>query len=243
MISPPGAIAQEAGLGDQASFFGCQPQLDADGKVLKAPTAATSSTRGRPNAHRVRRSPAIHRDLLQDLSRQVLHRRRCKARRRRNTWITGRVDDVINVAGHHMGTAEVESALVANKAMSEAAVVDYPRHQGPGHLRLRDADDRRSAELTICARNWCSGCARRWADAPPDLIQFAPGARTCPSARSCGRSCTPRCRAESEPEQSRRHLDLGRSGRGRRPCEEPAEPQGRREAELTLSLRRQFLSP
>src|SRR5207244_2512400 len=41
-------------------------------------------------------------------------------------WITGRVDDVINVAGHRMGTAEVESALVAHQAVSEAAVVGYP---------------------------------------------------------------------------------------------------------------------
>ena len=50
-------------------------------------------------------------------------------------WITGRVDDVINVSGHRMGTAEVESALVAHPKVSEAAVVGYPaRHQGPGHL-------------------------------------------------------------------------------------------------------------
>ena len=41
-------------------------------------------------------------------------------------WITGRVDDVINVSGHRMGTAEVESALVAHEAVSEAAVVGYP---------------------------------------------------------------------------------------------------------------------
>ena len=56
-------------------------------------------------------------------------------------WITGRVDDVINVSGHRMGTAEVESALVAHESVSEAAVVGYPaRHQGPGYLRLRDPD-------------------------------------------------------------------------------------------------------
>ena len=62
-------------------------------------------------------------------------------------WITGRVDDVINVSGHRMGTAEVESALVAHPTVSEAAVVGYPaRHQGPGHLRLCHADDGREAE-------------------------------------------------------------------------------------------------
>ena len=43
-------------------------------------------------------------------------------------WITGRVDDVINVAGHRLGTAEVESALVAHPKVSEAAVVGYPHN-------------------------------------------------------------------------------------------------------------------
>ncbi len=53
-------------------------------------------------------------------------------------WITGRVDDVLNVSGHRLGTAEVESALVAHPAVAEAAVVGYPaRHQGDRHLRLR----------------------------------------------------------------------------------------------------------
>ena len=56
-------------------------------------------------------------------------------------WITGRVDDVINVSGHRLGTAEVESALVGNHEVAEAAVVGYPaRHQGPGHLRLCHAE-------------------------------------------------------------------------------------------------------
>ena len=60
-------------------------------------------------------------------------------------WITGRVDDVINVSGHRMGTAEVESALVAHPKVAEAAVVGIPaRPQGPGHLRLRDAECRRA---------------------------------------------------------------------------------------------------
>jgi acetyl-CoA synthetase len=68
-------------------------------------------------------------------------------------WITGRVDDVINVSGHRMGTAEVESALVAHAKVAEAAVVGYPaRHQGPGHLRLCHAErrraDRRAAQGT-----------------------------------------------------------------------------------------------
>jgi acetyl-CoA synthetase len=81
-------------------------------------------------------------------------------------WITGRVDDVINVSGHRMGTAEVESALVAHPKVAEAAVVGLPaRHQGPGHLRLRHADD--GEEPTDgCARSSSPGCARRSARSP-----------------------------------------------------------------------------
>ena len=65
-------------------------------------------------------------------------------------WITGRVDDVINVSGHRMGTAEVESALVLHGAVAEAAVVGYPpRHQGPGHLRLCDIECRALSRTMI----------------------------------------------------------------------------------------------
>ena len=55
-------------------------------------------------------------------------------------WITGRVDDVLNVSGHRLGTAEIESALVAHQLVAEAAVVGYPHDiKGPGHLLLRHA--------------------------------------------------------------------------------------------------------
>ena len=91
-------------------------------------------------------------------------------------WITGRVDDVINVAGHRMGTAEVESALVAHPKVSEAAVVGYPHDgQGPGHLLLRDADGGQdgSDALKIELRDWVR--KEIGPIASPDLIQFAPG--------------------------------------------------------------------
>ena len=53
-------------------------------------------------------------------------------------WIMGRIDDVLNVSGHRLGTMEVESALVAHERVAEAAVVGYPsRREGRGHLRLR----------------------------------------------------------------------------------------------------------
>ena len=58
-------------------------------------------------------------------------------------WITGRVDDVINVSGHRMGTAEVESALVAHPSVSRGRGGRLPaRREGPRHLLLRDADGR-----------------------------------------------------------------------------------------------------
>ena len=81
-------------------------------------------------------------------------------------WITGRVDDVINVAGHRLGTAEVESALVAHRKVSEAAVVGYPHPiKGQGiyaYVTLMAGETPDES----CARNWCSGCARRSARSP-----------------------------------------------------------------------------
>ena len=92
-------------------------------------------------------------------------------------WITGRVDDVINVSGHRMGTAEVESALVApRQGVGGRGGRLSARHQGPGHLLLRDADGRRDTARTSCARNWSRHVRKEiGAIASPDKIQFAPG--------------------------------------------------------------------
>lgn len=91
-------------------------------------------------------------------------------------WITGRVDDVINVSGHRMGTAEVESALVAHPAVAEAAVVGYPHDlKGQGiyvYVTLKTGYDQ-SDELMKELRNWVRG--EIGPIASPDLIQFAPG--------------------------------------------------------------------
>jgi acetyl-CoA synthetase len=91
-------------------------------------------------------------------------------------WITGRVDDVINVSGHRMGTAEVESALVAHESVSEAAVVGYPHDiKGQGIY----------AYVTLMAGETPSEVMRKelvahvrkeiGPIASPDVIQFAPG--------------------------------------------------------------------
>ena len=91
-------------------------------------------------------------------------------------WITGRVDDVINVSGHRMGTAEVESALVAHDAVAEAAVVGYPHDvKGQGiyaYVTLRtgvEADDALKKNLVAHVRSEIGPIAS------PDLIQFASG--------------------------------------------------------------------
>ncbi len=91
-------------------------------------------------------------------------------------WITGRVDDVINVSGHRMGTAEVESALVLHNDVAESAVVGYPHEiKGQGiyaYVTLNDgitSNDELKQELVQHVRNEIGSFAS------PDIIQWAPG--------------------------------------------------------------------
>jgi len=91
-------------------------------------------------------------------------------------WITGRVDDVINVSGHRMGTAEVESALVAHTKVAEAAVVGYPHDiKGQGiyaYVTLMNGEepsDELRKELEVWVRSEIGPIAK------PDLLQWAPG--------------------------------------------------------------------
>ena len=91
-------------------------------------------------------------------------------------WITGRVDDVINVAGHRMGTAEVESALVAHPKVAEAAVVGYPhdiKGQGIYCFVTLISGETGSDALKKELRDWVR--KEIGPIASPDLIQFAPG--------------------------------------------------------------------
>ncbi|HNS87726.1 MAG TPA: AMP-binding protein, partial [Parvularculaceae bacterium] len=91
-------------------------------------------------------------------------------------WITGRVDDVLNVSGHRIGTAEVESALVAHPEVAEAAVVGYPHDvKGQGiycYVTLMQGSapsEKLEGELVGYVRNEIGAIAK------PDVIQFAPG--------------------------------------------------------------------
>jgi len=91
-------------------------------------------------------------------------------------WLTGRVDDVINVAGHRLGTAEIESALVAHPKVAEAAVVGFPHEiKGQGiyayvTLKVTEApNEELRRELVAWVRQEISPIAA------PDLLQWAPG--------------------------------------------------------------------
>ena len=91
-------------------------------------------------------------------------------------WITGRVDDVINVAGHRLGTAEIESALVAHPQVAEAAVVGFPHDlKGQGiyaYVTLKAGvapSEELRKELVAWVRKEISAIAT------PDVIQWAPG--------------------------------------------------------------------
>ncbi|SPH20734.1 Acetyl-coenzyme A synthetase [Ascidiaceihabitans donghaensis] len=100
----------------------------------------------------------------------------CKRDADGDYWITGRVDDVINVSGHRMGTAEVESALVAHPKVAESAVVGYPHDiKGQGiycYVTLMGGEEP-SEELRKELRTWVR--TEIGPIASPDLIQWAPG--------------------------------------------------------------------
>ena len=127
-------------------------------------------------------------------------------------WITGRVDDVINVSGHRMGTAEVESALVAHPKVAEAAVVGCPHDiKGQGiyaYVTLKAGEEPSDA---LRKELIAHGCARRSDRSPRRII--CSGRRACrrrARARSCAASCArsprtcPTSSATSPPWPTRR---------------------------------------
>ncbi|TWT43743.1 Acetyl-coenzyme A ligase [Phycisphaerae bacterium RAS1] len=115
-------------------------------------------------------------------------------------WITGRIDDVINVAGHRLGTAEIESALVSHSSVAEAAVVGYPHDiKGTGiyaYVTLKDGrpyDDNLKKELIAHVRKEIGAIAA------PDVIHWAPGLPKTRSGKIMRRIL--RKIAEGHPEQ------------------------------------------
>ncbi|HKG83211.1 MAG TPA: acetate--CoA ligase [Beijerinckiaceae bacterium] len=180
LITPlPGAIAQKPGSATKP-FFGVKPVVvDADGKELAGACEG--------NLCIADSWPGQMRTVFGDHERFVqtyfstypgkyFTGDGCRRDADGYYWITGRVDDVINVSGHRMGTAEVESALVAHPKVSEAAVVGYPHDiKGQGiyaYVTLmtgETASDGLRKELVAWVRKEIGPIAS------PDLIQFAPG--------------------------------------------------------------------
>jgi acetyl-CoA synthetase len=115
-------------------------------------------------------------------------------------WITGRVDDVINVSGHRMGTAEVESALVAHPKVAEAAVVGCPhdiKGQGIYAYVTLNAGEQPSEELRKELAQWVR--KEIGPIATPDFIQWAPGLPKTRSGKIMRRIL--RKIAENQPDQ------------------------------------------
>jgi acetyl-CoA synthetase len=180
LISPlPGATDLKPGSATKP-LFGIVPQLvDADGKVLEGAASG--------NLVLTESWPGQMRGVYGDHQRFVdtyfkTYRGKyftgdgCRRDEDGYYWITGRVDDVINVSGHRLGTAEVESALVGHHDVAEAAVVGFPHDiKGQGiyaYVTLKvgvSASDALNNEL----KQWV---AREISpNAKPDVIQFAPG--------------------------------------------------------------------
>ena len=180
MITPlVGAIDQKPGSAT-LPFFGIKPALvDADGKVLEGATEGnliiTDSWPGQ-----MRTVYGDHERFVETYfstyKGNYFTGDGCRRDGDGYYWITGRVDDVINVSGHRMGTAEVESALVAHNKVSEAAVVGYPHDiKGQGiyaYVTLMEGEspsDDLKSKLVKWVRSEIGPIAS------PDLIQFAPG--------------------------------------------------------------------
>ncbi len=180
LISPlPGATALKPGSATRP-LFGIKPEiLDPDGNVLEGASsgllAISDSWPGQ-----MRTVYGDHERFVQTYFSTFdnYYFTGDGARRDEDNyyWITGRVDDVLNVSGHRMGTAEVESALVSHDAVAEAAVVGYPHEiKGQGiyvYVTLMGGIEP-TDELAVELRNWVR--KEIGPIASPDLLQWAPG--------------------------------------------------------------------
>ncbi|MBP2237777.1 acetyl-CoA synthetase [Sinorhizobium kostiense] len=180
LITPlPGATELKPGSATRP-FFGVQPQLvDNEGNVLEGPAdgnlCITDSWPGQ-----MRTVYGDHERFVQTYfstyKGKYFTGDGCRRDEDGYYWITGRVDDVLNVSGHRLGTAEVESALVSHHLVSEAAVVGYPHSiKGQGiycYVSLMAGEvgsDELRQELVKHVRSEIGPIAT------PDKIQFAPG--------------------------------------------------------------------
>jgi acetyl-CoA synthetase len=180
LITPlPGAIKLKPGSATKP-FFGIVPELvDADGKVLSG-AASGNLCIADSWPGQMRTVYGDHQRFIDTYFKaypgKYFTGDGCRRDEDGYYWITGRVDDVINVAGHRLGTAEVESALVAHTKVSEAAVVGYPhdiKGQGIYAYVTLMAGEQPTEELRKELVAWVR--KEIGPIASPDLIQFAPG--------------------------------------------------------------------
>ena len=180
LITPlPGATALKPGSATRP-FFGVVPEIvDDKGNVLEGAAAGTLCIR-QPWPGQMRTVYGDHQRFVDTYFSAYPGKYFTGDGARRDEdgyyWITGRVDDVINVSGHRMGTAEVESALVLHESVAEAAVVGYPhdiKGQGIYAYVTLMAGTTPSEEL----RTELVNMVRREIGpiASPDVIQWAPG--------------------------------------------------------------------
>jgi acetyl-CoA synthetase len=180
LITPlPGATKLKPGSATRP-FFGVVPEIvDGDGNVLEGPCEGNLCIR-QPWPGQMRTVYGDHERFVQTYFSTFKGKYFTGDGARRDEdgyyWITGRVDDVINVSGHRMGTAEVESALVLHEAVAEAAVVGYPHHiKGQGiyaYVTLMagtEGSEELRKELVALVRKEIGPIAS------PDHIQWAPG--------------------------------------------------------------------
>ncbi len=180
MITPlPGAIKLKPGSATKP-FFGIKPELvDADGKTLDGATSGNLCiTDSWPGQMRTVYGDheRFEQTYFSTYKGKYFTGDGCRRDEDGYYWITGRVDDVINVSGHRLGTAEVESALVAHAKVSEAAVVGYPhdiKGQGIYAYVTLMAGEQPSEELRKELITWVRKEIGPFAS--PDLIQFSPG--------------------------------------------------------------------
>ncbi|KRB79862.1 acetyl-coenzyme A synthetase [Sphingomonas sp. Root710] len=180
MIAPlPGATALKPGSATRP-LFGVVPELvDAEGAVLEGATDGNLCiTRSWPG--QMRTVWGDHERFFQTYFStypgKYFTGDGCRRDEDGYYWITGRVDDVINVSGHRMGTAEVESALVLHAKVAEAAVVGFPhdiKGQGIYAYVTLNAGEEQSEALRKELRDWVR--TEIGPIATPDAIQFAPG--------------------------------------------------------------------
>ncbi len=181
MISPlPGATPLKPGSATRP-FFGIQPGLvDENGKLIEETEARGNLVIRHSWPGQIRTVYGDHQRVIDTYYRQYPGYYFTGDGARRDAdgyyWITGRVDDVLNISGHRLGTAEVESALVLHDQVAEAAVVGYPHAvKGEGIYAyvtlMHDAEptEKLREELVQIVRQEIGPFAK------PDVIQWAPG--------------------------------------------------------------------